>query len=429
MSSSDFPDLFGVFGPTSSSGQRRARWQTPEGRQALREAVEIARTGGPWQDALATLPHAEETFDPALGQRDLRNAPLDGLDLHGADLHGAILHEASARGTDLTGADLRGTGFDDADFTGADLSGADLGEASGQATFRDAQLDGARLVDAVLVGGDLRGASLVRADLTGANLHGADLAGADLTGAITVGASFGAFAGDEDENKAEDEDEKPGHERSGDEKPRADGGRPLLPPLHGSIGTTSSSGQRRARWQTPEGRQALREAVEIARTGGPWQDALATLPHAEETFDPALGRRDLRNAPLDGLDLHGADLHGAILHEASARGTDLTGADLRRAKVIDADFTGADLTDADLSGVRGRIDLRDARLDRARLVGAALQGCDFRDASLTGTDFTGASLLDCRFPPGALAGAVTVDTFFGFGRAEPIGRAEREDPA
>ena len=106
----------------------------------------------------------------ARGERDFREADLEGGDLKGLSLEGTDLRKARLRH-----ADLKGTNLLAADLRGADLRHADLRNA----VLEDSDLRKADLLEAIL-----RGANLRRADLRRAKLKNARLAGADLTGAF-----------------------------------------------------------------------------------------------------------------------------------------------------------------------------------------------------------------------------------------------------
>lgn len=86
-----------------------------------------------------------------LTRADLRDAHLDGADLSGCELSQAVLRRTSLKRADLRGARLMG-----ADLSGTNLSDADL---------RDADLSGALLSGTVLNGCDLRGANLKGAQI------------------------------------------------------------------------------------------------------------------------------------------------------------------------------------------------------------------------------------------------------------------------
>jgi hypothetical protein len=102
----------------------------------------------------------EELMDPGLGQRALRGATMDSLDLKRLNFAGRDLSGAT-----LVGADLRDTDLRDAVLRGADLTRADL-----------------------------RGACLDRADLSGALVRLAKVAGAHLVGATVPSTADGADA-------------------------------------------------------------------------------------------------------------------------------------------------------------------------------------------------------------------------------------------
>jgi len=123
--------------------------------------------------------------------RDLRGAPLSGVDLLKAHLSGADLLKANLSGTylreanlsvanlwgaDLSKANLRGANLSRANLWGCNLSGADLTEADLSGTnLSEANLSGANLWKA-----NLTGALLREANLSGANLWETNLSGAEL---------------------------------------------------------------------------------------------------------------------------------------------------------------------------------------------------------------------------------------------------------
>jgi hypothetical protein len=139
----------------------------------LRELIGLLKTDPNWHKAEsykaimnALRPIVIEAKEV---DRDLRGAPLSGVDLLKAHLSGADLLKASLSGTYLREANL----------SGANLWGADLSKAN---------LRGANLSRANLWGSNLAGTDLTEADLSGANLSEADLSGANLWKANLSGA-------------------------------------------------------------------------------------------------------------------------------------------------------------------------------------------------------------------------------------------------
>ncbi|MCK5380058.1 MAG: pentapeptide repeat-containing protein, partial [Candidatus Latescibacteria bacterium] len=128
--------------------QLRDRWKGNE--EELKALIAIIKANANWHETkeykilmegLGPLPEGVEEVE-----RDLRGAPLCGVDLSDADLSGA----------DLSGADLSGADLSEADLSGADLTGVDLSWA------------------------DLSGAKLIQTDLSEAYLPETDLSGAEL---------------------------------------------------------------------------------------------------------------------------------------------------------------------------------------------------------------------------------------------------------
>ena len=136
--------------------------------------------------ALAVL--APEAFaactDTAAPAVQWRRCLLDGVDLSSENVSGGDLRDASFKRADLTGAKLaniqgRRAKFVSASMGGADLSGADLV----QADLTNADLSGANLKGANLRGARLFQANMRNVDLTDAVLTGADLLHVDFSGA------------------------------------------------------------------------------------------------------------------------------------------------------------------------------------------------------------------------------------------------------
>jgi uncharacterized protein YjbI with pentapeptide repeats len=172
----------------------RYRWvgQT----MSLRELIDIIKSNPNWQktEVYKTLINALRpiVIETKEAERDLRGAPLSGIDLLKAHLSGADLLKANLSGTylreaNLSGANLWGADLSKANLRGATLSGANLwgGNLSG-ADLTEANLTGANLCEA-----DLSGADLWKADLTGALLREANLSGANLWGTNLSGADLG----------------------------------------------------------------------------------------------------------------------------------------------------------------------------------------------------------------------------------------------
>ncbi len=113
--------------------------------------------------------------------RDLRGAPLSGVDLLKAHLSGADLLKASLSGTYLREANLSGANLWGADLSKANLRGANLSRAN---------LWGSNLTGTDLTEADLSGANLSEANLSGANLWKANLSGAILRVANLSGANL-----------------------------------------------------------------------------------------------------------------------------------------------------------------------------------------------------------------------------------------------
>lgn len=139
---------------------------------------------------------------------DLSGARLDGANFSGVDLSGAIMVGTSLKRAVFTDAQLVHTNLSDAclqdavltganlllaDFTRADLKRADLtrtalasGQSLGRVThgprFRDADLQGAKLIDSYCYCSDFSGANLVEADFSGAVLEAANLSNLKLAG-------------------------------------------------------------------------------------------------------------------------------------------------------------------------------------------------------------------------------------------------------
>ena len=141
-----------------------------------------------------------------LGEANLSDADLQGVDLTDAylveaDLSGANLEDANLSDSNLQKADLTDACLDGADLSDSNLQKADLTDASLEnanisdsyiyftnlsssylenANFADANLWGSNFDDAYLMSADLTGTKLFRANLTNADLRNADLSNANL---------------------------------------------------------------------------------------------------------------------------------------------------------------------------------------------------------------------------------------------------------
>jgi hypothetical protein len=139
----------------------------------LRDLIGILKNDPNWHKAESykTLMNALRpiVIETKEVDRDLRGAPLSGVDLLKAHLSGA----------DLLKANLSGTYLREANLSVANLWGADLSKAN---------LRGANLSKANLWGCNLSGADLTEADLSGTNLSEANLSGANLWKANLTGA-------------------------------------------------------------------------------------------------------------------------------------------------------------------------------------------------------------------------------------------------
>jgi len=163
---------------------------------SLRELIDIIKSNSNWQktEIYKTLMNALRpiVIETKETERDLRGAPLSGVDLLKAHLSGADLLKANLSGTylreaNLSGANLWGADLSKANLRGATLSGGNLWgcDLSG-ADLTEANLTGANLCEA-----DLSGAELWKADLSGALLREANLSGTNLWGANLSGADLG----------------------------------------------------------------------------------------------------------------------------------------------------------------------------------------------------------------------------------------------
>ena len=276
---------------------------------------------------------------------DLRRRDLSDLDLSGAKLKGALLSETVLKGTKLYDADLRGALLVKADLSGASLGIAKLGEADltgvtapgldlwraemPGAIFDQAMLAGARLDEAQAEAAsfreaDLTGAKLGRANFTRALLTGAVLEKVDARGAVLAEATLErARAANACFAEADLRKLRAGHEASfaGADlrSAQADGGVFMGADLTGadlSKGRFVRADLSRSKMDGAKVRGATCEGADFTRTS-------------------------LRGAELFGANLAGACLDGADLSQADARKANLYEAELWRAKTDGLQLDGA----------------------------------------------------------------------------------------
>lgn len=159
----------------------RCRWKGHK--KEFQEIISLIRTNADGHksatyislmDALA--PFQRDINDVFKVEKDLRGAPLAGVDLSDssatkAHLSGADLGRADLSGAKLPGADISGAQLWGANLEGADLSYADLSKSD----LSFALLKGANLLRA-----DLSESHLMKADLSGAKFSEANLSGTNL---------------------------------------------------------------------------------------------------------------------------------------------------------------------------------------------------------------------------------------------------------
>jgi uncharacterized protein YjbI with pentapeptide repeats len=156
-----------------------SRWKGHE--KELQEIIRLIRINPDWykseyyKSVMGALSH-KDISDITKVEKDLRGAPLSGVELSdspgtyshlsGADLSIANLSEAGLRGADLSGARLYSANLRGADLSSADLSNSDLSFA----ILKRADLSRADLSQSSLRGADLSGADFFEANLSGTNL-------------------------------------------------------------------------------------------------------------------------------------------------------------------------------------------------------------------------------------------------------------------
>jgi uncharacterized protein YjbI with pentapeptide repeats len=162
-----------------------SRWEREDMRQLLEKVVNAIKNGQPWVQYMEDLIDVEDVEN----QRDLRGAPLRGVNFSGADLREITFFNTDFQAAQLENVDFRGSEFGHTNFTDARLAGAILdGCHTWVCNFENADLSGASLKGASLSGSSLRRANLSKADLSNTNLLGVDLEGATLTDTILTGA-------------------------------------------------------------------------------------------------------------------------------------------------------------------------------------------------------------------------------------------------
>jgi uncharacterized protein YjbI with pentapeptide repeats len=350
-----------------------------------------------------------------LTDADFTGARLDKADfsrctLHSASFFGADMRQAAFVNADLRRADLRGSLVHGANLTGANLAEADLREGvvmrqdgsgelraqvhsalpvnAGDASFRYATLNRAKMGGAIAMAADfsfatMRGVNLSRAHLKQAKLVGADLTGADLTGANLEGADLRDC---------------------------------ILLGAKTAMMRTRGADMSGAMTEPPR-----LEASEEQRIAAMMEDHLLWRESMGDRGKPGIfdgldlrGARNLTGRPLTALRARSAILFGLDLTGCELQGASLTGADLRAVKMPRADLRGASL-----AGAKGqRLVLAGANLtplvlpngralpcdlSGADLSWADLTGADLRAAVLDGTNLDGAKLDGARFDPAVAA--------------------------
>lgn len=352
-----------------------------------------------------------------LGDANLVNGNLAGLNLHasflararlaGANLSGADLSNVNMANADLAGAIVTGTNLTGADLANAVLTGVVSGGIVGQPTALPA---GWALVNGTLAevvsqcadapapginwsGCDLSGRNLIRADLTGANLSGANLTGAYLGYSTLSGANLSAA-------------NLTSAYLGGSKLPNADLSGAVLTNANISSGVLSNANLTNANLSGAGLQYAVMSGAVVSgadfsgaalvqlRSGG-----LTGQPAALPTDWHLVGgylvgpNADLTDADLSTLDLSNLNLSYSIFTGSNLAGTTLTGTDLSRVRSgavlgqpaalpsgwslvggyligFQANLTGADFANVDLSNV----DMYFATLTQANLTGANLTG-------------------------------------------------------
>jgi uncharacterized protein YjbI with pentapeptide repeats len=310
---------------------------------------------------------------------DLRCAKLMSCDLRRADLRGALVHGADLSGSDLSGADLREGVIARKTKHGelVTIQHDALAVNAGEANFRGANLNSARMSGIIGVAADfsyanMRNVKLVRAhlkqailvgcDLSDADLSGADLEGADMRGAILIGATTLMM-----------------RTRGVDMRDVI-----IAPPSPApeEIERISNLLDGHVLWHTSDG-----------RSGAPASFNGLDLRGCGKLAGKSLAGLKARDAILFGMDLTDVQLQGAMLAGADLRGVDLSGADLRGANLVGARLQRARLHSCRLSPLVISGDRQfPADVSSADLTAADLTGADLRGIKTDNTIFTSATL-------------------------------------
>jgi uncharacterized protein YjbI with pentapeptide repeats len=314
---------------------------------------------------------------------DLRQTSLVGAILHRADLRGALVHGADLSGAVLTEADMREGVVARQERNGelVSVSHAALSVNAGEASFRGATMNNAKMGSVLAVAADftnaiMRNVKLTRAHLKHAVLRGTDLSGSDLSGANFEGADMRDC---------------------------------ILVGAKTTMMRTRGADMRGALTEPPpqDPAEALRIA-DMVRNHIRWRtsDGQVGTPAIFDGLD-LRGCQDLSGKPLTALRAREAIFFGLALFRAELQGAVLTGADLRMTNMCDCDLRGANLVGAKLQGARlqnarfGDLILPGGRrfaadLSKTDLSGADLSGADLRGAKLEGAIFQGANLTGTR---------------------------------
>lgn len=357
-----------------------------------------------------------------LTDADFTGSRLDKADfsrcqLLGASFFGADLRQATFVNTDLRRADLRGSLVHGANLTGANLAEADLREGvvvrqdssgelravthavlpvnAGDASFRNATLNRARMGGTIAMAADfsfatMRGVNLTRAHLKQAKLVGADLTGADLSGANLEGADLRDCI--------------------------LLGARTTMMRTRGADMTGVMSEPPRIE---PAEEKRIAQMLEshllwrqtMGEKGQPGIFDELDLRGASALAGRKLTALRARRATLFGLDLSGCELQGASL----------SGADLRAVRMGKADLRGASL-----SGVRGqRMILAGSDLTPLVLPNGRRLACDLSGADLSWADLSGANLSEAVLDGATMDGAKLDGTIFSPEIASRLNTAAR----
>jgi uncharacterized protein YjbI with pentapeptide repeats len=208
----------------------------------------------------------------------------------------------------------------------------------------------------------------------------------------------------------------------------------------------------RTRWETPEGREVAKVALQRLRTGKAFEDLglgshegrvdLRGLPASMPILRPARagphkvsvisGNLELRRVRLQGLDLSGALLQSLRLFDVTAsdcRFDGIQAPDFRSwsIHISRSSFVGAQLPEASIGAPYKNgpsswtdVDFTNVDLRHAHAEEATFERCRFDRARLDRADFMGSSFIDCRFA-GVLRGVM----FNSRGWQDPLKRPLR----